>query len=497
MSDYKFEQIPASEITSKGVKALATRPNRPSQYGEGSLSAAALKQRFDDLAEAVIEKYNAMATILSGKDALKYLNLPSGYFWSDAQNPSIADLLTRIINGSGNVVAVDPVEKSVKDVSSIAESLYTLYTEVLALATSIKDDMLPTKQDNLSFDCTYNAETNKVATVATVTRKVAEIVANAPEDFDTLKELSDWLTSHEDSAASMNTAIGQNASDISEMKPAIEKNADDISVVTQKVNSLPDEITFAGLPDKPFDGTEAIDIQRVTNKGSVALKSGRKAYFQTDKTYTVDELIGAEVRYQNDNQTYYYTITEAMIVDSTADGVTVKVLDEYIFIAYTTNYTPSQANTPFTNVGVYFSEDSSGDYYIISLSKEGSVTKRLDGKFVKLYKHTAHIIGIYDYYGESVVSFYVSFVTSNPKPISTLQELEESPVCANGYLQVNYPRYQYYPSTDLGGMRDVHSVTISNGTLYVEFITAYTIPATTKVHAYNTQLTIKDTVTEV
>lgn len=40
-----------------------------------------------------------------------------------------------------------------------------------------------------------------------VTDKVAEIVADAPEDFNTLKELSDWIYTHEESAAAMNTAI--------------------------------------------------------------------------------------------------------------------------------------------------------------------------------------------------------------------------------------------------------------------------------------------------
>ena len=49
-----------------------------------------------------------------------------------------------------------------------------------------------------------------------ITEKIAEIVANAPEDFDTLKELSDWLYSHEDSAADMNAQIQQNSNDISQ-----------------------------------------------------------------------------------------------------------------------------------------------------------------------------------------------------------------------------------------------------------------------------------------
>lgn len=40
-----------------------------------------------------------------------------------------------------------------------------------------------------------------------ITEKVSEIVADAPEDFDTLKEMSDWINSHEGSAAEMNAAI--------------------------------------------------------------------------------------------------------------------------------------------------------------------------------------------------------------------------------------------------------------------------------------------------
>lgn len=45
----------------------------------------------------------------------------------------------------------------------------------------------------------------------TVTDKIAEVVADAPEDFDTLKEISDWISGHEEDASAMNTAIKANA----------------------------------------------------------------------------------------------------------------------------------------------------------------------------------------------------------------------------------------------------------------------------------------------
>lgn len=48
----------------------------------------------------------------------------------------------------------------------------------------------------------------------TVTDAVANVVANAPGDFDTLKEISDWISTHTDSAATMNSQITTNKESI-------------------------------------------------------------------------------------------------------------------------------------------------------------------------------------------------------------------------------------------------------------------------------------------
>jgi len=40
--------------------------------------------------------------------------------------------------------------------------------------------------------------------------EIANVVANAPEDLNTLKEIADWIDTHEDDAAAMNTAIQEN-----------------------------------------------------------------------------------------------------------------------------------------------------------------------------------------------------------------------------------------------------------------------------------------------
>lgn len=51
----------------------------------------------------------------------------------------------------------------------------------------------------------------------TVADEIAKVVGDAPESLDTLKEISDWISSHSESAAAMNSAIQSNASDIAEL----------------------------------------------------------------------------------------------------------------------------------------------------------------------------------------------------------------------------------------------------------------------------------------
>ena len=59
-----------------------------------------------------------------------------------------------------------------------------------------------------------------------VTAKIAQIIAEAPEDLDTLKEIADWISSHANDAAAMNTAISTNTSDIATLKTTVAGKSD-------------------------------------------------------------------------------------------------------------------------------------------------------------------------------------------------------------------------------------------------------------------------------
>ncbi len=88
-----------------------------------------------------------------------------------------------------------------------------------------------------------------------VTAKIAEIVANAPEDLDTLKEIADWIKTHANDAAAMNTQIQTNkdniaalSDDASAMNTQIQTNKDNIAANTSDISAL--KTSVAGKADK-------------------------------------------------------------------------------------------------------------------------------------------------------------------------------------------------------------------------------------------------------
>lgn len=99
--------------------------------------------------------------------------------------------------------------------------------------------------------------------------EIAQIIANAPEDLDTLKEIADWISTHEDSASAMNTAILSNTEAISGKADKIHTHTK--SEITDFPTSLknPNALTVNG---KTYDGSTAVDagVQTVANGGTGA-----------------------------------------------------------------------------------------------------------------------------------------------------------------------------------------------------------------------------------
>lgn len=94
----------------------------------------------------------------------------------------------------------------------------------------IANDVKATEYDDTILKSKITANETAIATLngdgegsikKQVDDAVAKIVAEAPESYDTLKEISDWISSHADNASAMNSQINTNKTDITTLKALI------------------------------------------------------------------------------------------------------------------------------------------------------------------------------------------------------------------------------------------------------------------------------------
>lgn len=111
--------------------------------------------------------------------------------------------------------------------------------------------------------------------------EVAKIVANAPEAYDTLKELADWLATHETDAASMNSAIQTNKTDIANL--------------TKLVGTLPEGATSTDVVSYIAEAVAAIGIgdYAKTTEVTAAISTALEAYYTSAQ---VDGLLAGYVK---------------------------------------------------------------------------------------------------------------------------------------------------------------------------------------------------------
>lgn len=134
-------------------------------------------------------------------------------------------------------VSGEQIEETVGKVPSIEADVKSNKQSISALQADVSKHAEDIAKNTADIALKANADNvyNKDETEAAITAKVAEIVAGAPEEFDTLKEMSDWLTEHSDSAAEMNTAIQTNTKAIADNAKAIEGNT---AVIAQNKSDI-------------------------------------------------------------------------------------------------------------------------------------------------------------------------------------------------------------------------------------------------------------------
>ena len=172
----------------------------------------------------------------------------------------IADIKTCLTDvctkGEAESIAADAV-------SSIGE-VYTK-EETSSLINEVKSDLgnVYTKDESDSMIAEVKSGLDNVCTAdvarSIVAEETAKLLAEAPEDFDTLKEIADWIGEHHDSATAMNTAITDNAANITNLQEAqaSKMDTDDIRIISQEeYDALPEEektAEFYFITDGPVE----------------------------------------------------------------------------------------------------------------------------------------------------------------------------------------------------------------------------------------------------
>lgn len=133
------------------------------------------------------------------------------------------------------------IERKTED-SKLAAKLKTETASRIDADNNLKSqiDSLDNRQTSAESILDTLTGTGEGSIKKSIADKIAEVVSNAPEAFDTLKEIADWVGEHEQDVLSMQTSISANASKI-QKETDDRKNADSLiqlSVETEKSNRI-------------------------------------------------------------------------------------------------------------------------------------------------------------------------------------------------------------------------------------------------------------------
>ena len=171
--------------------------------------------------------------------------------WKDGLEPKV----------SGGVLAW--YEPNPTTVDGLQSSINNLQAEV------------DTNKDNIKANTDAIAVLNgDKTTEGSVAYQIAAVVAGANADFDTLKEIADWIATHPDSVATINAAIKGNTDAIADLKELVGTDAvaDQIAAAIEELN-IAQYATAADLEDAKDDITANADaieeLQGLVGEGTV------------------------------------------------------------------------------------------------------------------------------------------------------------------------------------------------------------------------------------
>lgn len=331
--------------------------------------------------------------------------LPVSLIDSNGHVASKVDGTTITIDESGVVKGI-PVDDALSEESTNPLQNKVIAGELKSIKSKIGTDESAIKQNTSNITSnTKRIEANETA-ISTlngtgngsvkkaVSDGIAKVVAGAPEDFDTLKEMSDWISTHETSASAMNSAIKDNKSAITALqigkadKTEIPTVPTNVSEFTNDAGYLTEHQDISNLVVKE-EGKELSSndytSEEKTKLSGVGTSQGRNLipYPLTNRTtngitYTVqsDGSVLANGTASAENNAYYNFAYKTLKLGDTSYTLSCEGLPKSVYVyVYDETIGKAIANVSDTPVKKTFVGDSTHTYSLsINVGKGTSVS---------------------------------------------------------------------------------------------------------------------------
>ena len=172
--------------------------------------------------------------------------------------------------------------------------------DILNFFIDDKDNLITDTTTNKTWLKTLTANTAPTKSISTmISEGIAKVVANAPASFDTLKEIADWISSHQNDASAMNTAINTNTTNITNLTTKVNTNTTNISTNTTQISGIKGDITsINSIIQSLTNEINTLKTELQNAKAEIAyLKSVAPVVTAEDGFYVVDanDYIGFKV----------------------------------------------------------------------------------------------------------------------------------------------------------------------------------------------------------
>ena len=222
--------------TSGNLEALASRvttaesdiDNLQAAIGEGGSVTVAIA----DAKKAGTDAVDALEAgqVKTNKEAIEAINnettgiLAQAKSYADGKDTAISAAKTAADAAQADVDALETKVGTVTENKTVVQMIADAQAAATYDDTTLKSRISANETAIATLNGTGNGSVSKQVADA-----VASIVADAPEAYNTLKEISDWISSH--------------ASDASDMNSKINTNKTDIASLTALVGTLPETAT--------------------------------------------------------------------------------------------------------------------------------------------------------------------------------------------------------------------------------------------------------------